>query len=220
MKKFCEKIKLYISLPHIWVLFVVAMLALIMCVLSVAYKDENAFLSSVFSNIFTGLLTGVIICLITTIKSVSLYRTECKIRWLEDLHKECLKFISMYRKMLLLKEEEFENDEDYNKYVYDTLCCGNEVSQIISQGRFMKTLPFNTYKYCKKEFSFDAADVMKKNCILRDEILQQDIAKLSKNEVRELFKTIERQIFILNRNILKKVESLKAKQKAINISIG
>lgn len=220
LKRVCKKIKLYASLPHIWVLFVIAILALIMCVLSVAYKEENKFLSSIFANIFAGLLTGVIICLITTIKSISLYRAECKIIWLEDLHKECLEFISMHRKMTLSRVDEFENDVDYNNYVYDTLCRGNEVSHTISQGRYKEALPFNPYKYCKKEFSFDAVEVMKGNDILRDEVMCQDISKLSNAEVRKLFSTMERQIFILNSEILKKIETLRAKQRAINMSIG
>mgnify|MGYP006865367257 CR=1 FL=1 len=220
LKRVCKKIKLYIVLPHIWVLFLVAILALIMCVLSVVYIEINTFLSSIFANIYAGLLTGVIICLITTIKSISLYRTESKVRWLENLHKECLKFISMHHKLLFSKEDEFADDESYYNYIYDTLCCGNDISQTISQGCFEEALPFNPYKYCKKKFSFDAVEVMNGNELLREEIIKLDVSTSSKTDIRELFKTMDSQIIILNRKIMKELELLQVKKKVINISIG
>ena len=81
-------------------------------------------------------------------------------------------------------------------------------------------MPFNTYKYCKKEFYFDAVEIMKENDILREKIIVQDVSKLSKADVRKLFKTMERPIVTLNSDIVKKIEMLKTKRKAINISVG
>lgn len=220
LKRVFKKIKLYMTLPHIWVLFVITILALVMCMLAITYKAENEFLSSIFANIFAGLLTGVIICLITTIKSVSLYRTECKIMWLENLHKECLDFISMYKNMTLSRKDTFKDDIDYNNYIYDVLCCGNGISHTISQSRFNESLPFNSYKYCRKKFSFDAVEVMKENNLLHDEIIRKDVSKLSNAEIRKLFNRMEHKIVILNGEIIKTIEALRTKQKAINISIG
>lgn len=220
LRKIRRQIKLYMTLPHVWILLIILALAMLLCMLSVVYINNNLYLSSVFANMFTGLVTGVIICLITTIKSVSLYRTECKIKWLEDLHNECLQFLSMHHKILSHEEKVFKTDVDYNDYVYDVLSFGNGISQKISQGRFKEALPFNTYKYCKKEFYFDAVEIMKENDILREKIIVQDVSKLSKADVRKLFKTMERPIVTLNSDIVKKIEMLKTKRKAINISVG
>lgn len=220
LKRVSKKIKIYVALPHVWILFIVLLLALIMFGLSFIYRETNSFLSSIFANIFAGLLTGVIICLITTIKSISLYRTECKIKWLEDLNKVCFNFISMYNDMLLSGKNKFKSDEDFYEYVYNTLCCGNDVSYIISQSCFKEVLPFNPNKYCKKEFSFDAEQTLNDNYILRDKIMEQNISRESITIIRELFKPMEEQIFNLNSKIQKKIKELKIKQKAITVSIG
>lgn len=220
IKKIKNKMKPYIRLPNIWVLLIVTVLAVIMCLLSVFYKDTDTFTSSICANIFTGLLTGVTVCLITTIKSISLYRTECIIEWLNDLNKECLKFIEMYRKIILTKSSDFKDNEELFYYIYDTLCCGNGICQTISQGQFKETLPFNTYKYCKKSFSFDALEIMKTNKELHENIIELDISSMSKTDIIKLFKPMEHQIFTLNRYILSKICELNAKKKTINISIG
>lgn len=220
LKRVSKKIKIYMALPHVWILFIVVLLALIMFGLSFVYRETNSFLSSIFANIFAGLLTGVIICLITTIKSISLYRTECKIKWLEDLHKACFNFNSMYNDMLLSGKNKFKSDEDFYEYVYNTLCCGNEVSHIISQSCFKEVLPFDPNKYCKKEFSFDAEETLNDNYILRDKIMEQDISRESITKIIEMFKPMEQQISTLNSKILKKINELKIKQRAITVSIG
>lgn len=219
LKKIKRKIKLYIELPHIWTLLLIVILSVIMCLFSVYYKDTNSFASSICANIFAGLITGVIICLITTIKSISLYRTEHIIEWLNDLHGECLEFIKMHRKIVFAKENNFTNDEFYD-LIYDTLCFGNSISQTISQGQFKESLPFNTYKYCKKEFNFDAVEVMKSNENLRNEITCLDISLTSKSDLMKLFEKMTHQVQILNGDILSKIQELNIKKKAINVSIG
>lgn len=220
IKKIKQTIKIYFSLPHIWVLVSVSVLSIVMCFISIVFKNADSFLSSLFANIFSGLITGVIICLISTIKSVSLYRTKCLITWLNELHCECLKFINMHNKILFYKKDDFNDDEELYDYIYDTLCCGNGISQKICYAHFEKTLPFNTYKYCKNVFSFDAEEAMGNNEILREDIIRLDISALSKVDIRKLFKPMDHQILDLNHNILSKLRELDAKKNAINISIG
>ena len=126
----------------------------------------------------------------------------------------------MHRKILTYKKGDFKDDEELYNYIYDTLCCGNDISQRISYAHFEETLPFNTYKYCKKEFSFDAAKIMKSNGELRENIIRMDVSVLSKSDIRKLFEIMEHQIFDLNRGVLSKLRALEAKKNAINISIG
>lgn len=67
----------------------------------IIYMKTNTFLSSIFANIFAELVTGVVISLISTIKSITLYRTVCLIEWLTSLQKDLLEYIEMYQKMIL-----------------------------------------------------------------------------------------------------------------------
>lgn len=215
-----KKVKLHFMLPHMWTLLVIVLLDIVMLILSITYKDKNGFLSSIYANIFAGLLTGVVICLISTIKAVSLYRTEQIINWLEALHKDCLQFMEMYRKVCFSGKNEFASDDEYSDFVYATLCCGNEISNKISQSQFMQTLPFNPYKYFKKEFSFDAINALENNYNIRDSIINGDITRESQKVVCTLLEPLERQVRELNSKILKKIDFLKIKQKATKISIG
>lgn len=215
-----QALKPYLGLPHLWTLLIIAALAFIMLWLSIDCKDVDSYLSSTFSSIFVGLLTGVTICLISTIKSVSLYRTECLIAWLNDLHSNCLKFIDMHREVLSYKEHNLENDEKLYDYIYGVLCCGNNICSIIRQEQFDKALPFNTYKYCKKELSFDANEISKDNDKLREDIMELDPSRLSRQDLWTLFQKMRTQILTLNKHIISKLRELDAKKKAIHISLG
>lgn len=220
IKNFLKSAKLYFILPHVWVLMVIILLDVGMLCLSVTYMERDSFLSSIYANIFAGLLTGVVICLISTIKAISLYRTEYIIAWLEDLHKDCLKFMEMHHKVHFPKKGAFESDDQYHEFVYDTLCCGNEISNKISQSQFMQTLPFNPYKYFRKEFSFDAVKELENNYKIRNSIINGDITLESPKVAFELLEPLERQVRDLNKKMLKKIDFLKIKQKATKMSIG
>ncbi len=87
LKQMWRDIKLYAGLPHFWIMGIILVLSIIACTISIACMKSNPFLSSVFANIFVGLVTGIVISLISTIKSMTLYRTECLI---ESLHKDIL----------------------------------------------------------------------------------------------------------------------------------
>ena len=96
------------------------------------------------------------------------------------------------------------------------LCCGNDINVIISQGLFDQSLPFNSYKYLKKHFNYDAVEQESINNELREKILILDVAKLSAKEIRGIFENMNDSLFELNGSILKEIENLKIKRKAIN----
>ncbi len=220
VKKIRRTLKPYFGLPHVWALLIITALSVIACWVSIACKDIYPYLSSIFANIFAGLLTGVTICLISTLKSVSLYRTERLIAWLNDLDNGCLKFIDMLRKISYHKEKDFKNDEEVYNYIYDTLCCGNDICSMICQGQFDETLPFNTYKYCKKELLFDVDEISESNDRLREDIIELDLSLLSDHDIRMIFQEMNKQILTLNGHIISKLGELNAKKKAIHISFG
>ena len=122
----------------------------------------------------------------------------------------------MSRKILFYNEDEFLTEEELYNYIYDVLCCGNDINVIISQGRFDQSLPFNSYKYLKKHFNYDAVEQESINNELREKILILDVAKLSAKEIRGIFENMNDSLFELNGSILKEIENLKIKRKAIN----
>lgn len=217
LKQIGKNIKLYASLPHFWILGIILVLSIIACMISVVCMESKPFLSSVFANIFAGLVTGIVISLISTIKSMTLYRTECLIEWLDSLHKDILEYIGMYQKMVFRSQSDF-NDETFCNHIYDTLCCGNNINVTISQGRFNRSLPFNSYKYMKKRFEYDATNCSANNEKLREQIMTLEVKTVTNSELRALFKDMDRELNILNGKIIKHITYLKAKKKAINIS--
>lgn len=54
-------------------------MAIICGVISLKTYKNNDYISSLLANIFSGIVTGLVINLILTIKSISLYQTECLI---------------------------------------------------------------------------------------------------------------------------------------------
>lgn len=219
LKKLWKRVKLYFSLPHFWVVGIVLLLSVAVFMMSVLFKDSNPFLSSVFANIFAGLGTGLVISLISAIKTMSLYRTECLITWLNRLHEDILEYMEMHRKLMLFKnEEEFKNEEVLYNYIYDTLCYGENINVTISQGRFKESLPFNPYEYFKKKFKYDAVSHSEENSELREKILVLEVSNITSKELRILFENMYKQLFILNGGILEHIINLEARRKAINIS--
>lgn len=218
LKQMWINIKIYASLPHFWILGTILVFSIITCAISVACMKRNPFLSSVFANIFAGLITGIVISLISTIKSITLYRTECLIEWLDSLHKDILEYISVYQKMVFRSQKDFDGDEAIYNHIYDTLCCGNNINETISQREFDHSLPFDSYKYMKNIFEYDAINCSKNNEKLREQIMLLDIKNVTNNELRNLFEDMNRQLKILNGKILKHITNLKIRKKAINIS--
>ena len=179
---------------------------------------SNPFLSSIFANIFAGLVTGIVISLISTVKSITLYRTESIINWLESLQKDTLRYIKMHRKMIFRKENDFNNETFYD-HIYDTLCYGHDINTTISQGQFNQTLPFNSYKYMKKHFDYDAIDYYENDDELREQVMILDVTTINNKELIDLFSEMDKRLNTLNRDLIKHITYLKTRKKAINISL-
>jgi hypothetical protein len=216
--KKCKKfIKVYLTLPHVLISLIILILSFIALGMSIYYKDSN-FISSIFANIFAGLITGLVISIISLVKEMSLYITQYKIKWLEMIHNQCLKFISESKKLYFWKNPNALNSmEKYDK-IYDLLCLGNDISVFISQGEYNDIYPFDTYKFSKKSLNFDAIEQQKSNSELRDKILDLNVSTIDSINLKELFQTMEDSIFSLNKNVLEKLKQLEIKNKAINLT--
>lgn len=206
----------YMSLPNVWILLLIIILSAIALILSIMFNDTNNFLCSLFLSIFTGFVTGVVICLISTIKSIWLYKTESKIKWIDEIHTQYMEFNKKYYKLFISKRE-FDNDKTYDE-VYDLLCMGNNISVSISQDRYDKKIPFNPYKYCKNSFGFDAEFVMDSNENIRNSIIYNYYG-LSVKELQDLFKKLEKPLFLLNSDLIREKDNLLVKIKHMNTSL-
>ena len=204
------------SLPHFLTVLCLLISAVISLKISYHYCNEAAFLSSVFSNIFAGLITGIAVCLITGIKNITTYSLEGKIRWLNSMHSDYLKFNQHYREVLQkVGKNDISNEELYDE-IYDVLCDGNNIAATIAQSQYDKKLSFNPYRYFLKRLNFDAVEQMKNNNETRDKVMNIDMRTLTHKQLREIFNDMEHSLFTLNAAILSKVKEFEIKQKISN----
>ncbi|NLK71953.1 MAG: hypothetical protein GX285_02895 [Clostridiales bacterium] len=217
-KKCKRSIKVFFSLPHLLITLVVIILAVITLLISSHLQEKDPFASSVLSNVFAGLVTGIVLCIISSIKAVSLYRTERILSWLDDLHSDFLKFNELHHKLLSTKKEDFNSEKEFNDFAYDVLCAGNDITSKISQNQFDTSLPFNTYKYCKRHFEYDAAIFLEENAKIREAVMNLDFNTTTQKELRKTFDAIEKSLFALNRKIIAKTRELNAKKNALSSS--
>ena len=70
----------------------------------------------------------------------------------------------------------------------------------------------------EKRFKYNATSCSKNNEKLREQIMLLDVRTVTNNELRDLFKDMDRQLSILNGKIIKHITYLKTRKKAINIS--
>lgn len=200
------------SLPHFLTVLCLLISAVISLKVSYHYRNEATFLSSVFSNIFAGLVTGIAVCLISGIKNITTYSLEGKIRWLNSVHSDCLKFNQHYREVLQKVAKDNISDEELYDEIYDVLCDGNNIAATIAQSQYDKKLAFNPYKYFLKRLKFDAVEQMKKNNETRDKVMNIDMNTLTHKQLREIFDEMEHSLFALNVAILSKIKDFEIKQ--------
>lgn len=218
IKKIKRSIRLFFSLPHLLTTFVVVILAVITLMISSYLQTKEPFVSSVLSNVFAGLVTGIVLCVISSIKVVSLYRTERILSWLNDIHNDFLEFNKLHHKLLFIKAENFKSENEFYDFTYDVLCAGNNIASKISQDSFDTSLPFNTYNYCKRYFNYDAVVFLKENENIRESVINLDFTTVTQRELRETFYNMEKSLFSLNAKIIAKTRELNAKKNALSTS--
>lgn len=218
IKKIKRSIRLFFSLPHLLTTFVVVILAVITLMISSYLQTKEPFVSSVLSNVFAGLVTGIVLCVISSIKAVSLYRTERILSWLNDIHNDFLEFNKLHHKLLFIKAEDFKSENEFYDFTYDVLCVGNNIASKISQDSFDTSLPFNTYNYCKRYFNYDAVVFLKENENIRESVINLDFTTVTQKELRETFYNMEKSLFSLNAKIIAKTRELNAKKNALSTS--
>ena len=216
MKKIIKRIRIYFKIPSVLMLLILIILSVAAFFISFVNYDKNNFVSSIFGNIFSGIISGLIILLISSINSIILYKNGCIKEYLCSIHEDCLKYFKEYNELITYKCNG-DNDEYYN-LIYDVLCVGNDIAAKISQSRFSESIPFNPTIYFKNRFSFDAEEILKRNLILREKIMELNVHNIEIKYIRDIFYNMDYKIRKLNGDILKQIEKLKIKENDIRLS--
>lgn len=220
MKKALRKLKkafLYLTelfrLPHIVLSLILVCLSILVIIISYKTQKNYPFLSSVLSNVFAGLITGIAICLITGAKQLFNYKAEKTIAFLKDVHEACMSFLEAHHKMLELSADKNYSRTDFDNVIYDVVCNGNEIDNMISQGQFNKTIPFNPYVYFQTKLSYDALKQKKKNDEIRETIQYSlNADTVTPKELIVLFKPMVDNTFTLNGKVLSKIREIEIRK--------
>ena len=187
------KKKAIIKLPQVQLFTVLLILAVIMIIISSYMK--NPFWSSFFSNISAGLFTGLVICLISGRKAVYINCLEEEKAWLVQLHKMILEYFEM---QATFKRKEYE-------IVYDLVCKANWVNEFISQSQFDKNSSFNGNLLCEKELGYDSYPKIEELLKIREEIMEEN---WNRRDILKLFEPVDKDYWLLNHNVYRKIESI------------
>lgn len=219
VKRFSRKIKnaliiLYelFKLPHIIVSIVLLICTVISIIVSKNTQQQFPLLSSVLANVFAGLITGIAICLISGSKNLFNYKTEKLIAFLNEVHTECLAFLNDYQAILIKVSNTNKPRDGLSKEIYDVLCKGNDIDCIISQSRYDKTLPFNSYLFFVKDMDYDAAEQRKMNDMLRERVLLINEETVTVKEFNDLFSEMQRRVWLLNKKTFSKIKELEVRK--------
>lgn len=216
MKKIIKSIRIYFKIPSVLMLLILIILSVAVFFISFVNYDKNNFVSSIFGNIFSGIISGLVILLISSINSIILYKNGCIKEYLCSIHEDCLKYFKEYNELITYKCNG-DNDEYYN-LIYDVLCVGNDIAAKISQSRFSESIPFNPTIYFKNRFSFDVEEILKRNLILREKIMELNVPNIEIKYIRDIFYNMDYEIRKLNGDVLKQIEKLKIKENYIRLS--
>ncbi|MDO4307636.1 MAG: hypothetical protein Q4C77_12435 [Eubacteriales bacterium] len=206
-------IRIYLGFPQIKVFIAILILAIMS--FAGAYLIEDMFWSSICANIFAGLVTGIVLFLLTGVKQIYIARQELKYQWLKKIHDQIIIFNDCHRKMMLNNNDihnvEFENA------IYDTICAAHDVNVYIESGERDRRLGFNTLRYCKNQYEYDARDKSDRDDKVRGKIISSSYE--SKQDADTLFDSIKKDLFTLNHQIVTEMSDIEVKLKIANRSI-
>lgn len=216
MKKIIKSIGIYFKIPSVFMLLILIILSVAAFLISFLNYDKNNFISSIFGNIFSGIISGLIILLISSINSIILYKNGCIKEYLCSIHEDCLKYFKEYNELITYKCN--GNSDEYYNHIYDCLCVGNDIAAKISQSRFTESIPFNPTIYFKNRFSFDVEEILKRNLVLREKIMELDVSDTETKHIRDIFYNMDHEIRKLNGDFLRQIKKLKIKEKYMRLS--
>lgn len=217
---FFRRIKIILHFPHAWVCIILAGLAVIMlAVSSVLDNCGQAFWSSICANVFAGLVTGLAICLIGGAKQISTTKMHAQRQWLQHLADMLKTYMDDYHKLIRLRFEKFDGNQDLYDFYYDMCTHANDINVAIHQGAFNKALSFNPEKFCRKVFNYDAVAVGKKCDDLHEYVRMIDIDCPGSKEIAAEFGKVHPELMRLNSAVYSAIKDLDIRLSEMNKSI-
>ena len=213
-KKF---VRSYLKFPHIWVLLVISFLMVVSLCVSVYLDIKSiAFWSSIFANVFAGLLTGLVVCLISAVKQIYIFKLETKKVFLEELKHKVLDYSKFYNELRAKKFVVYDGDEELFDFIYDTASRANWINDYILQGSYDKNLSFDPRVFCKNKFTYDATLLINDFSVLHDNVYSIGINRPTKKEILEYFEKVDKLIKKLNHSLTYELNDIESKLNSLN----
>lgn len=202
-------IKIAIGFPHVWICFIILGLAALSLWASYDLTQcGNSFWSAIFANIFAGLITGLVICLISGSKQIAVAKMREKKAWLEKIAHMLMEYFSGYHQLQKMKFDKFDGDEEKFNYIYDVGSHANWINEEILQSSFNKTLSFNSIKYSKNNFGYDALSLCDAFEELHGNLQLLDVEFPSSKKILEYFDLVNPALKKLNSGVQTAIKNL------------
>lgn len=176
-----KKIAIYLSFPQVWLFLTILIFTVIALVLSFSIADEK--LASLFSNVFAGLVTGLVLSGLSGTRQIYLAVQKQKIEWINTLQKKISEYRNITNKFIADDYDPAERGD----FIYDMGCYANWIKDYIVQSSFDKRIPFDTIKYCEKNYDFNREDFTEES-----ESLHEDLASLENEDKRSVLDRFEK----------------------------
>ena len=178
------------SFPHIKIVFVIAVSALLSLIASIALDHFDVpFWSSILANIFAGLLTGLVICLVSGTKQIAITKLESEVGFLNTLDTKIQDFQNLYNELLRKPFKKYDDTEEMFVFIYDVGSHANWVNEFILQGSFDERLALEPVKYCK-QMGYDSRALAKDYEDLHDNLRCIDVDCPTKKEILAYFDVV------------------------------
>ncbi len=197
-----------ISFPHIKACAIILVCSILSLIIAYVLNTENAFLSSVFSNIFAGLFTGFIICLISSIKQISITKMRETKAWLEKVNGLIKDYHDAYASVRKIHFDRFDGDETLYEQIYDCGCRANWVNDEIIQSSFSRILPFSSIRMCKRKFGYDPHVLSDSFAVLHEKLKMIDVDCPSSKDILHYFDDVNTILHKLSSSMHDEIRSL------------
>lgn len=215
-----RRVEIFLRFPHIWTCIIILLISTVDLLISYWLNTHGeSYWSSIFANLFAGFVTGFVICLISSVKQIHIIKMQEKRIWLTHLLEMILEYNSIHRKLLHLHFDKFDRNKEAFDLIYDAGSHANWINDEILQSSLSKTLSFNTIRYCKKQFGYDAVALCKEFEDLHETLNALDIDCPGSKAILKSFETIDRLLWNLGSEVRKAIDDLDIRLSEIQKSI-
>ncbi len=188
-----KKFGIYIRLPQTWVHLFILLLIIVTFFKSKNTQEDDW--KSLYSNVFAGLITGWVIYFCGSIRQLYFVVHERIEKWQQELCQQVCEYSQMHSKFL-----KDDYDEAGREYFVGEMCAGLVcVGECALQSSYDKRMGFNSERYCRKHYGFNAGAFYEKSMKILESYCEnaypqkEDVVELLKDidiEVRDLYKKI------------------------------